>query len=84
MEGHDKWIPLQFINLFPKMKKFQIKIEDLANILKLSTIVEISEQIVFDEPTYFIRKKALEFDATGKLSEFMGFNFETIKELSKE
>ena len=84
LEGYDKWIALHFINDFPKMRKFQIATKDLANILRLSTVVDISESIVFDEPTYYIRKKALQFDASGKLSEFMGFNFETIKELSKE
>ena len=67
------------------MRKFELEVEELAEILQKSTVVEIDQQKnAFGEATYYVRKKGLELDVNDELSKFMGFNIETIKQLSKD
>ena len=65
MEAEEGWILLESIYNFPKIKRFHdyLSIEDLFEIMKLSSIVEVMDYIVDwgdeKEVTFYIRKKEL-------------------------
>ena len=71
---------------FRKLKKFVGHIptvDDLAQVLRLSTVVDIdTRQNKLGDIEHVIRKKKLAFKS--QYTEFFGYNVETIKQLTKE
>ena len=65
MEGPEGWILLSEIYDFPKIRRFHdyLSIDELFEILKLSSVVEVMDDIVDwgyeEEVTFYIRKKEL-------------------------
>ena len=60
-EGADGWINMNYINDFPKMKKFRLSVRDIFEMMKKSTVVDVMEEQWDDgEPIYYIRKRDLE------------------------
>ena len=86
-EAQGGWILLALIYDFPKIRQFHefLSIQDLFNVLKMSTVVEVKEDIVEwedeQEVTLYIRKKQKKMK--GQFVNFFGYNIETIKMLSK-
>ena len=44
MEGHDGWIPLKEINKFSKMKKFNLGLAELHEMMGKSIVVDVDRQ----------------------------------------
>ena len=40
-EGYDGWIDLNFINNFPRMKRFHLSLLEVFEMMKFSTVVEV-------------------------------------------
>ena len=86
-EAHGGWILLALIYDFKKIRQFHefLSIQDLFNVLKMSTVVEVKEDIVEwedeQEVTLYIRKKPKKMK--GQFVNFFGYDIETIKMLSK-
>ena len=76
---------LETLYQFPNIKKFHdyLTEEELFEVMKLSTVVEVKEDIVDfgDEQilTYYIRKKSLKLNS--QYVNFFGYDIETIKML---
>lgn len=79
---NDNWIKLDIIYNFRKVKKFhsRISIEDLAQVLRLSTVVDVGMIDRFKDGRnieHFIRKKDLKVKS--EFVDFFGYNVEKIK-----
>lgn len=85
-EAPGGWILLALIYDFKKVRQFHefLSMRDLFNVLKMSTVVEVKEDIVDfvdeQEVTFYIRKKPKKMK--GKFVNFFGYDIETIKMLS--
>ena len=66
------------------MKKFRLSLEDVFNMMKLSTVVDVCERDAFGDGNmlYYIRKRAQEMNED--VAEIFGFDIETVKQLKKE
>ena len=66
------------------MKKFRLSLEDVFNMMKLSTVVDVYERDAFGDGNmlYYIRKRAQEMNED--VAEIFGFDIETVKQLKKE
>ena len=69
---------MTFINDFPKMKRFNLSVEEVFDMMKKSIMVDTNEQEWEDgNKIYYIRKRDLEINP--EFGQMFGFNVETIK-----
>ena len=69
---------MTFINDFPKMKKFNLSVEEVFNMMKKSIMVDTDEKSWEDgNKIYYIRRRDLEINP--EFGQMFGFNVETIK-----
>ena len=81
-EDHDGWINLKYINEFKKMKKFNLSLPHVYEMMKKSTVVNVKEQKWDDDMLYYIRK--IDVEIKPEFGQIFGFNMETIKMLTKD